>query len=170
MTVTLLIADASTLLNFLHVKRFDLVHALNYRICVVDAVCEEIVDERRQLDELIKTGKIHPVSLEGEAITHMVINLRNRGIGTGEAFSIAAAIEYGGAIALDDRRAIKRAHEEAPGLVVVTSIDIIIAGIVATRLTILEADQIKAVWEQEYRFRLKFNSFADIIEVSFEVE
>ena len=46
MEMLLLIADASTLLNFLHVKRFDLFHALDYHIGVVDAVYEEIQDEK----------------------------------------------------------------------------------------------------------------------------
>lgn len=170
MVEMLLIADASTLLNFLHVKRFDLIHALGYHVCVVDAVCEEILDEKIQLDDLVENGQIRKVSLEGEAITRTVASLLGRGLGSGESFSVAAAIEFSGAVALDDRRAINRAREEAPGLVVLTSIDIMVAAITATRLTIPEADQIKAVWEQEYRFRLKFDSFANMMEASHHEE
>ena len=107
------------------------------------------------------TGQIRTVALDGEAIRRSFVSLRNRGLDTGEAFTVAAAIEYHGAVALDDRRAIKRAYEEAPDLVVVTSIDIVVAAITAARLSIAEADQIKAVWEHEYRFKLKFNSFAE---------
>ncbi len=42
MEAPLLIADSSTLLNFLQVGRFDLVRELGYRVRIVDAVYEEI--------------------------------------------------------------------------------------------------------------------------------
>lgn len=94
MEESLLIADASTLLNFLRVRRFDLMQGLGYRIRIVDAVFEEIQSEREHLEELVSDGHIKTLTLEGKAITDTVATLLGLGLGSGESFSFAAAIEF----------------------------------------------------------------------------
>ncbi len=163
MGTPLLIADASTLLNFLFVGRFDLIQALGYRVRIVDAVYEEIQSARKELDELIEQDEIRKLSFEGDAYMNRLASLINRGLDTGEAFTVAAAIERGGIVAMDDRRAIKKSREESPGLIVLTSPDIIVAGIKGAHLTVEAADSIKAEWSLKHRFNLKFPSFKDLI-------
>ncbi len=159
----LLIADASTLLNFLFVGRFDLVQALGYRVRIVDAVYEEVRSARAELDALLEQDAIRKLSFEGDAYMNRLASLLNRGLGTGEAFTVAAAIEREGIVAMDDRRAVKKSREEAPDLVVLTSADIIVAGIKSAHITVEAADDIKAQWSRSYRFNLKFNSFTELI-------
>jgi len=163
MPSSLLIADASTLLNFLRVRRFDLVHGLGYRVRIVDAVYEEIQTEREQLDRIVEEGHIKTITLEGTAITDSVAKFLALGLGNGESFSFAAAVEFEAAIAIDDIRAVKKTKGIAGGLTVVTSTDIVVAGIRASRLTLQEADLLKADWASNHRFRLKFNSFGDLL-------
>ncbi len=163
METPLLIADSSTLLNFLFVGRFDLVQALGYRVRIVDAVYEEIQTARKELDALIKKGELRTLSFEGAAYMSRLASLLNRGLDTGEAFTVAAAIERGAMVAMDDRRAIKKSREESPGLVVITSPDIIVANIKRGYLTVETADEIKAVWGLKHRFSLKFQSFKELI-------
>jgi len=163
MPSSLLIADASTLLNFLRVRRFDLVHGLGYRVRIVDAVYEEVQTEREQLDRIVEEGHIKTITLEGTAITDSVAKFLALGLGNGESFSFAAAVEFEAAIAIDDIRAVKKAKGIAGGLTVVTSTDIVVAGIRASRLTLQEADLLKADWANNHRFRLKFNSFGDLL-------
>jgi predicted nucleic acid-binding protein len=160
---TLLIADASTLLNFLRVSRFDLIQGLGYRIRVVDAVSEEIRSERELLDQLVETDEIRTITLEGKTLTETVATFLSLGLGNGESFSFAAAMEFEAALAIDDLRAVKRAKSIAGGLTILTSPDIVLAGIQADRLTVHEADLLKADWAENHRFRLKFDSFGDLL-------
>jgi len=160
---SLLIADASTLLNFLRVRRFDLIQGLGLRVRIVDAVLDEIRSERAQLEELIGNGSIKTLTLEGQAITSAVAQMLALGLGSGEAFSFAAAIEFEGAVAIDDRRAVKRARTVAPLIQVFTPADIVVAGIHSSALTVAEADELKDDWGNNHRFRLKFETFADLL-------
>jgi len=163
METQLLFVDASTLLNFLFVGRFDLVQTLGYRIRVVDAVYNEIQSMRKELDSLIEQNQIRTLTLEGEPLLNRLASLINRGLDTGEAFTVAAAIEHGGVVAMDDRRAIKKSREEAPSLIVFTSSDIVVAGLKSSKISIEEADIIKSHWSTNYRFNLKFGSFKELL-------
>ena len=163
MDQSLLIADASTLLNFLHVRRFDLMQGMGLKVRIVDAVYDEVASEREQLDRLVNEEAIRVLTLEGEALTGNVARLLSLGLGQGEAFSFAAAIEFKGAIAIDDRRAIKRAQIVAPDIAIITTTDIVLAGIQSNRITVVEADLLKTEWADNHRFRLKFGSFNDLL-------
>lgn len=164
MEKALLIADASTLLNFLRVRRFDLVIGLGYGVRIVDAVYEEVQTEREQLDQLLEGGQIRTLTLEGSAITDSVAKFLALGLGNGESFSFAAAVEFQAAIAIDDVRAIKKVKAITTDLTVVTSTDIVLAGLRANRITLPEADLLKDDWADNHRFRLKFPSFAALLE------
>jgi len=164
MEEALLIADASTLLNFLRVRRFDLIQGLGYEVHIVDAVFDEVQSERDHLEELVRGGLIRTLALEGEAITGTVAHLLSRGLGNGESFSFAAAIEFGGAVAIDDRRAVKQVLKIAPQIRIFTTADIVVEGIQSMKISIANADLIKEEWELNHRFRLKFSSFMDVLQ------
>jgi predicted nucleic acid-binding protein len=163
MEESLLIADASTLLNFLRVRRFDLMQGLGYRIRIVDAVFEEIQSEREHLEQLVNDGHIKTLTLEGKAITDTVATLLRLGLGSGESFSFAAAIEFEGAVAIDDRRAVKRVQTVRPNLKIFTTPDIVVAGIHSQIISLEDADLLKADWAENHRFRLKLETFADLL-------
>lgn len=155
----LLVADSSTLLNFLAVERMDLMLELGYALHVVDAVVHEIRSERALLDQFIAERSITPVVLEGRQITESVAAFTASGLGAGEALSFAAALELDCAIAIDDRRAVKRAAPTAGHLKVVTTADIVVSALKAGRIDLDEAQALKVSWETNYRFRLPFESF-----------
>jgi predicted nucleic acid-binding protein len=156
---SLLIADASTLLDFLNVRRFDLMRGLGYSIRIVDVVFDEIQSDREQLRELIEGGHIQVLSLEGNAALDTVAKLLALGLGDGESFSFAAALELQGVVAIDDRRAAKRAMSAYPNLTILTTADIVVAGIQSRRITWQEADLLKADWAAHHRFRIKIDTF-----------
>lgn len=160
----LLIADSSTLLNFLVVERMDLMLELGYSLHVVDAVIHEIKSEKTLLDQLIAEGTITRVVLEGSQITETVASFTLCGLGAGEALSYAAALELGCAIAIDDRRAVKRAAPTAGHLKVVTTSDIVVAALKEGRIELAGAEALKAAWERNHKFRLRFVSFAALLE------
>jgi predicted nucleic acid-binding protein len=164
MPSSLLIADASTLLNFLRVRRFDLMQALGLRIRIVDAVYDEIHSEREQLDTLVEQGLIKTLTLEGRVITQSVAQFLALGLGEGESFSFAAAIEFDAAVAVDDRRAVKRAGSLIASLTIVTTPSIVVESIRAGRATVEEADLLKVEWAEKHSFRLKnIQSFRDVL-------
>jgi predicted nucleic acid-binding protein len=156
----LLIADSSTLLNFLVVERMDLMLGLGYSLHVVDAVVHEIKSEKTLLDRLIAEGALTRVVLVGPQITETVASFTLCGLGAGEALSYAAAIELSCAIAIDDKRAVKRAAAMAGHLPVLTTADIVVAAIKQDRIKLREADALKTAWETKHKFRLRFPSFA----------
>jgi predicted nucleic acid-binding protein len=171
MEESLLIADASTLLNFLRVRRFDLMQGLGYRIRIVDAVFEEIQSEREHLEELVNGGHIKTLTLEGKAITDTVATLLGLGLGSGESFSFAAAIEFEGAVAIDDLRAVKRVQSVSPNLKILTTPDIVVAGIHSRTISVADADKLKVDWAENHRFRMKFATFTDLLQATgMEVE
>lgn len=160
----LLIADSSTLLNFLVVERMNLMLELGYSLHIVDAVVHEIKSEKALLDQLIAEGSITRVVLQGPQITEAVASFTSCGLGAGEALSYAAAVELGCAIAIDDRRAVKRAAPTAGHLQVLTTSDIVVTALKEGRIEIEEAEALKASWERNHRFRLQFESFAALLE------
>ena len=129
----------------------------------MDAVYEEVASEREQLDQFVEAGSIRQLTLEGESLTGNVAKLLSLGLGRGEAFSFAAAIEFEAVIAIDDRRAIKRAQPVVAGLTIVTTPDIVISGVRKVRITVAEADLLKEEWAEMHKFHLKFSSFRELI-------
>ena len=88
-------------------------------------------------------------------------------MGAGECSAITVALFRGYGVAIDDNRAISVALREAAlvgaRLTVLRTSDIMVALIGASALTVDEADQVKAEWEQHHRFRLKPRSFRDLL-------
>lgn len=66
-------------------------------------------------------------------------------------------------LAIDDRRAIIEARRTDQTVHVVTTQDLIVSMIRESLLTVPEADGIKHEWATKHRFRLKLNSFQDLL-------
>jgi hypothetical protein len=64
---------------------------------------------------------------------------------------------------MDDRRARNRALGHDPGLSLMDTASLMVAAIHAGLLTVPEADAIKADWEANHRFRLKFPTFVNLV-------
>ncbi len=64
---------------------------------------------------------------------------------------------------IDDKAARKSAASDSPPLTLLDTSTLMMSLIRAGRITVDEADEIKHDWEQNYRFTLRFGSFAERI-------
>ena len=87
--------------------------------------------------------------------------MSNLRIGQGEMAAIAAARTRGLALAMDDRRAWKRSAAFSAGIPSENTVSIMLALIKSGTVDVADADAIKADWQANHRFTLRFASFAD---------
>ncbi len=84
-------------------------------------------------------------------------------IGDSERGAIAAAFARGYSIAINDYRALKKLPTKYKSIHREDTTSIMLSLIRADILTVAEADAIKADWEANHRFRLKFSTFGDLV-------
>ena len=163
------IIDASVLVNFLKIDRIDLLarHPA-YRFIVVDLVRNEVTKrgQAARLEAALQSGDLSP---DGPPETIDVAELATFAamtalkIGIGDKAVIAAAKVRCLALAMDDKDAWKLGAAFCSGIPREDTVSIMVSLIKAGVLTIAEADAIKADWELNHRFRLKFASFSEVI-------
>jgi len=172
MTLPIVVADTSVLINFLKIDRMDLVGRYPGRLLATDHVQSELADDypeqRARYEAAVTGGFLDTCSVTDPAEVSLFGRLGpGVRLGAGECSAIAVALSRGFAIAIDDNRAIKIALREAElagkRLIVLRTQDIVVALIRASALTVEEADRVKAEWEQRHRFRLKVRSFQDLL-------
>jgi predicted nucleic acid-binding protein len=172
MTLPIVVADTSVLINFLKIDRMDLVGRYPGRLLATDHVQSELADDypdqRARYEAAVTGGFLDTCSVTDPAELSLFGRLGpGVRLGAGECSAIAVALSRGFAIAIDDNRAIKIALREAElagkTLIVLRTQDIVVALIQASVLTVEEADRVKAEWEQRHRFRLKVPSFQDLL-------
>jgi predicted nucleic acid-binding protein len=172
MTLPIVVADTSVLINFLKIDRMDLVGRYPGRLLATDHVQSELADDypdqRARYEAAVTGGFLDTCSVTDPAELSLFGRLGpGVRLGAGECSAIAVALSRGFALAIDDNRAIKIALREAElagkTLIVLRTQDIVVALIQASVLTVEEADRVKAEWEQRHRFRLKVRSFQDLL-------
>jgi len=172
MTLPIVVADTSVLINFLKIDRMDLVGRYPGRLLATDHVQSELADDypeqRARFEAALTGGLLDTCSVTDPAEVSLFGRLGpGVRLGAGECSAIAVALSRGFAIAIDDNRAIKIALREAElagkTLIVLRTQDIMVALIRATVLTVEEADRMKTEWEEHHRFRLKVRSFQDLL-------
>ena len=163
------ITDASVLINFLVVRRLDLLaNHPTYRFVITDHVRAEVTEHyTEQVNELassIEQGNIEETSVttpqELQAFAELIATGR---LGAGECSAIAAATCGGLPLAIDDVVASKHARRLAPRMQILTTPSLVVALIKAGTLEIDAADLIKAQWETHHAFKLKVTSFRDLL-------
>lgn len=172
MTVPIVVADTSVLINFLKIDRMDLMGRYPGRVLATDHVESELADDypeqRARYEAAIAANWLDtcPITETAEVALFLRLGPGMR-LGAGECSAIAVALIRGYAIAIDDNRAISVALQEAglrgSKLAVLRTQDIMVALIRASVLTIDDADRIKADWAQNHRFRLKARTFRELL-------
>ncbi len=160
------VIDTSTLINFLRIGRVDLLAGLAaYRFIVTDHVRDEVTRiypaQLSFLERALHAGHLQVMSVD--STDPLFLKLARQNLGSGECAAIAAACGLSVPLAIDDRRARKRAVAHDPGLALMDTASLMVAAIHAGLLTIPEADAIKADWEANHRFRLRFPTFGDLV-------
>lgn len=165
---SIVIADTSVIVNFLAVDRMDLIQRHGCRFFITNHVRQEITEhyhdqftrlqlalEQNILEEIIVT--------DPEEVKTFVELTRLTRFGTGECACISVAMHRHYTLAIDDKSAIKQAILSCPAIHIITTQDLIIAMIKKGILSVNEADAIKDEWAYSHKFKLKLNSFGDLL-------
>jgi len=120
-------------------------------------------DQIAELEEALDRRWIQETRLE--AILELQIFARaNEQLGSGESACIALAEARNWVLGTDDSKGAKwKKVISAPGIRILNTPGILLLAIRQKVLTVGEADQIKAVLE-ENRFRMGFSSFQDLVD------
>jgi predicted nucleic acid-binding protein len=166
----LLIADASVLINFLRVDRMYLVGKHYPRCAITEHVLDEISDLQQQkvLQKALADGHLDVISVTEETEVELFAKLQqNKRLGPGECSAIAVALRRGYVLGMDDRVATEQAHTFAAAenlaLTVYGTQEIIVRLIRAGNLTVEQADFLLVAWRTQHRFKLKIQSFAELL-------
>jgi hypothetical protein len=162
------ITDTSVLVNFLCIDRMDLIARHSHRFMITGHVMEEITDhypqQQARLNAALAEGTLEVVAVSADAELDIFRTLSETGrLGAGESAAIACAIANNYEIAIDDRAATNQARQLMPDLVVLGTQDIIVDLIRSGQLEVADADQIKAIWADQHRFRLAIVSFGELL-------
>ena len=165
---SILVSDASVLINDRSIDRMDLIDVVSYEFMVTDHVADEISEvypeQQARYQAALDRGAVAQVSLTDPDELELFAMLAASGrLGKGECSAIACAIHRAYGLAIDDRRATREATAARLDLEIVRTQDLIVSMIKQNLLSIAEADAIKGEWEQRHRFRLTISSFAELL-------
>ena len=112
---TVVVTDASVLVNFLRVDRTHLIAGLSHHFTVIDHVADEVSDrfpdQQQRLTSAIDTGILTQLSVTSRDELSLFASLSASGrLGAGERSAIAVAVQRQHILAIDDRRAIAEAR------------------------------------------------------------
>ena len=164
----IVVMDASVLVNFLRIDRVDLIAGLPHRFTLTDHVADEVSDrypeQRQRLVAAFDAGILSEVVVTSPEELSIFGSLSaSRRLGAGECSAIAVAVHRQHVLAIDDRQAIVQAQRTDPSIPIVTTQDLVVSMIRTGLLTVMEADALKDEWATKHRFRLKLNSFQDLL-------
>jgi predicted nucleic acid-binding protein len=160
-TASLILVEASPLISFLKIDRFDLLQVLETPLACTDFVRAEIQRPREELDKILASGLLAEIPLEIPQHLLEVENLYERGLGRGEASSIVLAQAEGYGLVMDDKRAQKVA--KARDVKVITTAEVIVLNIQRGNITLNEADGFIEQWKVLGEFPVSAKTFADLI-------
>ena len=164
---SIIVTDASVLMNFLRIDRLDLFARHSHDFVVTDHVAAEVADrfpdQRKRFASAIDAGALWQKSITSPEELSLFGSLSASGrLGAGECSAIAVAVHRRIMLAIDDRQAIVQARRTDQSLRILTTQDLMVSMMGEGLLGIEEADSIKDDWAARHRFRLKLHSFRDI--------
>ena len=164
----IIIADTNVLINFLNIERLDLIAGHSHDFVITDHVKGEITDfyahQQNQMEQAIRDGTLTEQQLSTLAEMDLFGRLSKSGrLGHGECSAISCAIHGEHKLAIDDKRATREALNIQAELEILKTQDLIVSMIEESLLNLAEADAIKEIWETQHRFRLKIESFAELL-------
>lgn len=161
----IVVADASFLINFLNLDRMDLMDRHPSKFWITDHVEDEVIEQSQQarLKAALENGILekHPV-VDSEDMD-LFWKLRKE-LGSGESSAIAFALHRGYGLAIDDKKATKIARKRFKDLQIIKTQDLLLSLVQKNLLDISEADYLKYELETKYYFKMKFQSFAELME------
>ena len=164
---TVVVTDASVLVNFLRIDRMDLITGHSHAFIATDHVADEVSDrypdQQQRFTSAVDAGALSQQSVTSPAEIALFGTLSASGrLGAGECSAIALAVHRRHILAIDDRRATMLARGADRTLRILTTQDLMVSMIGECLLDIVEADSIKDEWAARHRFRLKLATFRDV--------
>ncbi len=164
----IIVTDTSVLINFLRIDRIDLIAGHSYDFLATDHVAAEISDrypdQQQRFAAALDAGVISETRVTTPEELQLFGFLFATGrLGAGECSAIAFAVHRGYILAIDDRLAIRHARGVDARLRILATQDLMVSMIREGLLEVEEADRIKREWATRHRFRLRLNSFRDVI-------
>lgn len=164
-TPTIVALDASVLINFIRIGRIELLGNLPAMTFMVpNEVENEITDgtQAAALKEATAAGHLQQTAMTDPAELEHHVTL-TRYLGKGEAACLTLAKTRGWSLASDEKRLFWRtAIAEIGETRILTTPDLIVHAIRADLASVEEADRWKRLLA-ERRFRMKFDSFAELL-------
>jgi predicted nucleic acid-binding protein len=161
----IVVTDASVLINFLHMRRQDILGALpGHRVVVPDHVVDEVLrpEQGTLLAQAFGNGTLERMSISDLGAMGLYAELVHI-MGRGEASCIALASSNNWLVACDERGLVRRVIIEKLGEGrLLNTAGILVLAIRAGLLTIEEADRLKGILGHR-RFKLKFKSFREVV-------
>jgi predicted nucleic acid-binding protein len=161
--------DTSVLINFLAIDQVKLLllHP-QYRFVLRDHVRYEVTEfypkEKARLEAILRQEAIEQIRVDATEELEIFAGLiRLKRFGAGECAAIAAAVNRGCSIAIDDKAASSHVRRAFPSVFIETTQSLVVGLIQAGVLSVGLADEFKSRWEREHRFRFKFASFQDVL-------
>ena len=160
-TAPLILVEASPLISFLKLDRFDLLEILDKPLACTDFVRAEIQRPREKLGKILASGLLKEIPLENPQHLLEVEKLYARGLGRGESSSIVLAQAEGYGLVMDDKRAQKVA--KAYNVKVISTAEVVLLNIQRGNITLVEADGFIAQWKTLGEFPVSAKTFADLV-------
>jgi len=153
--------DASPLISFLKIARFDLLEIVGKPLACTDFVAAEVKRPRQAFEEVIAQDRITEIPVTDPALLLEVEQLYERGLGRGEASSILLAEAHKCSLIIDDKNARKIAKKKKIPLH--STAEIIVQNIQSNVLTLDEADGFISEWLLLGEFPVSVKTFKTLI-------
>lgn len=161
------VTDASVLINFAWIDRFDLFGMVDdYEFWVPAGVAREVLrpDQAEALEVAFTRGDLRHVDMEEEGLQAARQVQRRHRLGLGESLCLALAERHSGWIACDEKVVrFRNAVQETlgPGRVLNTAAVVVLA-LRQSSLSLADADAFIEVWRRN-RYQVEFSSFVEVM-------
>jgi len=164
----IIVTDTSVLINFLRIDRTDLIAGHSHEFLATDHVAAEISDrypdQQQRFAAAVDAGVISETRVTApEELQLFGILIAAGRLGAVECSAIALAVHRGYILAMDDRLASRHAHRADATLRIFRTQDLVASMIRQDLLDVAEADRIKQEWANRHRFRIRLDSFQDLL-------
>jgi len=154
------VIEASPLISFLKVDRFDILEALYPSLVCTEQVIHEVVlfHQRERLIAIIDAKRLREVSLSNlQIIAEFALLTESSPLGPGEVSSLLYAADTGCKLIITDRKGIREAQRR--GVSCISTQDILVSAIHQGIVSLEEADALITTWQAMNEYPVSVPTF-----------
>ncbi|NEP19392.1 MAG: hypothetical protein F6J97_21285 [Leptolyngbya sp. SIO4C1] len=156
-----LIVEASPLISFLKINRFDLLTVFEMELVCTDVVRTEVIHQKQELHHIFAMGLMREIRIERPEHLQDIETLYSRGLGRGESSSIVLAKDTSCLLLMDDIKARKIAANQ--GIALTSTAEVVVKNIQCCTLSLRDADEFILFWKSIGEFPVKVKSFRELL-------